>query len=106
TMVPHPRDGITRERDGRAGGEEKFQPARHLETAMGEIAMQIKRRADSAPKINGQHDREKGPFKARPDRDDAENLKTDQNNEKKEIESVVLNNEAGPDAARVPKGYE
>src|SRR6202521_6137615 len=105
-MVPDPRHRIAGKRDGRACGEEKFQPGRHLETAMGEIPVQIKRGADSAPKINGQHDREKGPFEARPDRDDAEDLKADQNNEKKEIEFVVLKHEADRDAARVHKGCE
>ena len=55
-MIPHPRDRIAGKRHGRTGGKKEFQPFRHLESAMGQIPMQIKCRADSAPEKKRQHD--------------------------------------------------
>ena len=103
TMVPHPGDRITRERDRRTRGKEEFQPARHFKAAMRQIAMQIESRADARPEINGEHDRQISPLKARPERDHSENLQTDENDKEEEIEFIVLKHEARWDAARVPQ---
>src|SRR5688500_10112279 len=88
-MVPHPRDRVARKRNGRAGGEKEPEPARHLESAMGQVAMQIKRRADARPEIDGEHERQVVPLKLRAETDDAQDLQADQRNEEIKIELVV-----------------
>ena len=65
--------------------------------------MQIESRADSRPEINGEHDRQVTPLEARPERNQAKDLQTNENDEEKKIEFVVLKHEAKWDAARVPQ---
>src|SRR3954470_4445991 len=89
-VIAHPGHRIARKRDGRAGGKKEFDPRRHFESAMRQIAMQIKRGADPRPKINRDHDRQIDPFEPRAERDKPEHLEPDQDDEQKEIELIVL----------------
>src|SRR6266404_3183277 len=56
TMVAYPHDRITRERHSRARGKKEFEPLGHFETAMSEISVQIKCRADSTHEKDDEHD--------------------------------------------------
>ncbi len=100
TVIPHPRDRISRQRHGRAGCEHKFEPFRHLESAMGEVTMQIKSCANTAPEKQWDHDGQIKRMEARQQSDESEQLQGDQDNEKEEIESFVLKHLAqGQEAA-------
>src|SRR4029078_10900066 len=81
------------------GSEDKFQPARHLKPAMREIAMQIKGRAESNPKINAEHDRQGVKLKASPDSRDPECLQHDEDRENSDIEFFVLEHSGGEQTA-------
>src|SRR5947207_11486693 len=102
-VIPHPRDRITRERDRRTCCKDEFQPAGHLKSTVRQISVQIERRADSPPEINGKHDRQVSALEARPERNQDKDLQTEENDEEKKIEFVVLKHEARWDAARVPQ---
>src|SRR3982751_5532791 len=52
--------------------------------------MEIKGRAQSAPAIHGQHDRQILPVEPRPDCCDAEQLKADKRDEEKDVELFVF----------------
>jgi septal ring factor EnvC (AmiA/AmiB activator) len=96
-MIPDPCDRVTGQHHGRAGCEHKFEPFRHFKPAMGQIAMQIKRCASSAPKKEHKHNRQIGDLKARQESDKSEQLQGDQDKEKEEIESFVLKHAAERD---------
>ena len=67
---------------------------------MCQIAVQIKRRADSAPEKERQHDRQIGKVEARQKSDHSEQLQDDQGNENEKIEFFVLKHVAqGQEAA-------
>jgi hypothetical protein len=76
---------------------------------MGQIAMQIKRRASSAPKKEYKHNRQIGDLKARQESDKSEQLQGDQDKEKEEIESFVQTLAQGqgeaPNRAAVKSGF-
>ena len=97
TMIPYPRDRISRKHHGRAGCEDKFEPFWHFKPAMGQVTMQIKRCANSAPKKEHKHNRQIGNMKARQEPDESEQLQGGQDNEKEEIESFVLKHAAERD---------
>ena len=101
-MVPYPRDRITRERDRRTCCKDEFQPTRHFKPAVRQISVQVKSRADSRPEINGEHDRQVSPLEARPERHNPKDLETNESDEKKKIEFVMLKHEAKWNAAHVP----
>src|ERR1700682_4676857 len=102
-VVPYPCDRITRKCDRRTCGKDEFQPAGHFKSAVRQISVQIKSRADSRPEINGEHDRQVSPLEARPERHESEDLQTNENDEEKKIKFVVFEHEAKWDAARVPQ---
>src|SRR5205814_9688657 len=89
-VIPYPCDRVAGQRHGRAGCEHKFEPFRHFKPPMGQIAMQIKRCANSAPKKEHKHNRQIGDLKAGQESDESEQLQGDQDNKKEEIESFVL----------------
>ena len=93
-MVPYPSDGITGEHHGRAVREKKFEPLAHFEAAMGQVTMQIKCRAHSAPEKERQHDRQIGKLEARHEPDHPEQLQCDQDNENEKIKFFVLEHAA------------
>ena len=78
TMVPHPRDWITRQRHCRAHRENKLQPARHFKAAMSQVAMKVERRAQPTPEVEADHDRQIGELKMCPETRHSEKLQTDQ----------------------------
>ena len=75
-MVANPRNRIAGERDRGAGGENELQPVRHLEAAMRQVAVQIKRGTDPAPQIHEEDNRKISPLEPSPERRDPEQLKT------------------------------
>src|SRR4029078_6537215 len=66
---------------------------------MREIAMQIKGRAESNPKINAEHDRQVVKLKASPDSRDPECLQHDEDRENSDIEFFVLEQSGGEQTA-------
>ena len=88
-MIPHPRDRIARQRNRRAGGKDELQPTRHLKAAMGKVAMQVKSRAETAPDIDREHDREVTKMKVSPERSHAQKLEEDENAKNSDIELFV-----------------
>src|SRR6266581_3109712 len=104
TMIPYPRDRISRKHHGGAGCEDKFEPFWHFKPAMGQVTMQIKRRANSAPKKEHKHNRQIGDMEARQESDESEQLQGDQDNEKEEIESFVLKHAAERARTKQPTG--
>src|SRR4029450_4112530 len=94
TMIPYPCDGIAGKRHGSSGREHKFEPFPHFETAMGQITMQIERRADSAPEKQRQHDGQIEEVKARQQSDHSEDLQHDEDDENEKIEFFVLKHAA------------
>src|SRR5258707_14173196 len=70
---------------------------------MGEIAMQIKGRAESNPKINAEHDRQVVKLKASPDSCDPECLQQDEDRENSDIEFFVLEHSCGEQTAAARK---
>ena len=64
--------------------------------------MQIKRRAESTPKIEGDHDRQIGKMKTREESDDAQNLDCNQDRENEEIELFVFKHAVWQEAASGP----
>ena len=93
-MIPHPRDGIASKRHGRAGREHKFEPFRHLESAMGQVTMQIECRANSAPEKKRQHDGQIEEVKTRQESDHSEHLQRDEDDENEKIELFVFKHAA------------
>ena len=81
TMVPHPHHGVSGQEHGGPGRKDEFEPLRHLETAVGQIAMQIKCGADSAPEKERKHDRQIGNVEAGQKSDHSEQLQGDQDDE-------------------------
>src|SRR5262245_13096298 len=92
-VIPNPGNGIARETDGRAGGEEELQPTRHLKAPMGQITMQIKSRTEPQPEIERDHDREIDKLKPCPKRRHPEELQENKNAENDEINFFVLEHE-------------
>src|ERR1700730_12627906 len=89
-MIPNPHDRIARQRHGRAGRKKKLERFRHLEAPMRQVTMQIKCRADSAPKKDHQHDREIGKLKTMEQSDQPQHLQTNQYNKNEELKFFVL----------------
>src|SRR4029453_15771713 len=104
TMIPNPRDGIASKRHGGAGREHKFKPFRHLESAMGQVTMQIQGRADSAPEKQRQHDGQIEEVKARQQSDHSEHLQHDKDDENEKIEFFVLKHAAKWTRTEQPTG--
>lgn len=98
-MVAHPHNGIARENDGGAGGEEKLEPLRHFETAVSQIAMEIKRGADAAPEKKREQDRQVIKMKAGEETDEPEQLQPDEDNKDEELNFFAFKH--GAAAARV-----
>ena len=96
-MIPYPCHRVAGQRHRRARCEHKFEPFRHFKPPMGQIAMQIKRCANSAPKKEHKHNRQIGDLETRQESDESEQLQDDQDNEKEEIESFVLKHAAERD---------
>ncbi len=85
TMVAHPHHGVSCQDHRRPGGKDEFEPFRHLKTAVGQIAMQIKCSADSAPKKEREHDRQIGNVEASQESDHSEQLQRNQGDEDEKI---------------------
>jgi len=85
TMVAYPHHGVSGQDHGGPGRKDEFEPFRHLETAVGQIAMQIKCGADSAPKKEREHDRQIGNVEVRQEADHSEQLQCDQGDEDEKI---------------------
>ena len=85
TMVAHPHHGVSGQDHGGPGRKDEFEPFRHLETAVSQIAMQIKCRADSAPEKEREHDRQIGDVEASQESDHSEQLQGDQDDEDEKI---------------------
>ena len=100
TMVAHPRNRIAGERHRGASGENELQPTRHLESAMGQIAVQIKGGTDPAPQIHEQDNRKVSPLEPSPERRDPQQLKSHENDEKKNVKFIVF--EHGAQRERTP----
>ena len=95
TMIAHPRDRVTRETDRRTGGKKEFEPAVHLKPAMGEIPVEIKRRAKAHPKIHPEHDRQIGQLEVGRERGNPQQLEPEQDDENKNIDFFVLEHDPG-----------
>src|SRR4029453_10861691 len=104
TMIPHPRDGIAGKRHGSSGREHKFEPFRHLESAMGQVTMQIECRANSAPEKKRQHDGQIEEVKARQESDYSKHLQRDQDDENEKIELFVFKHAARWARTKQPTG--
>src|SRR5205823_12461814 len=85
SVIPHPGDGITRKHHGGAGCQYKLKPFRHLETAVGQIAMQIKCGTESAPEKEPKHDRQIRDVEASQKSDHSEQLQGDQDDKDEKI---------------------
>src|SRR6266513_121581 len=85
SVIPHPGDGITRKHHGGPGCQYKLEPFRHFKAAVGQIAMQIKCGADSAPEKERKHDRQIGNVEASQKSDHSEQLQGDQDDEDEKI---------------------
>src|ERR1700730_537915 len=89
-MIADPHNRIAPQRHGRARRKKKLEPFRHLEAPMRQVTMQIKCRADSAPKKDHQHDREIGKVKTMEQSDQPQHLQTNQYDKNEEVEFFVL----------------
>src|SRR5947207_15640552 len=95
TMVADPGDRITGQTYRRAGGENKFQPSRHLKPAVGKVAMQVEGGAESHPEIDAGHDRQVDEVKASPDRGYTKKLQQDENRKNGDIKLFVFEHNRG-----------
>src|SRR5215211_546788 len=89
-VITDPCHRIARENHGGAARKENLKPARHLKTAVGKIAMQVKSGAEAAPKIHEDHDRQISPLEAGQERRHAQDLKANKRKEKEKIEFIVF----------------
>ena len=94
TVIPHPRDWIACKRHGGAGCEYKLEPFRHFEAAMSQVPVEIKRRANSAPKKEQKHDRHIRKVEARQESDHPEQLERDQDDENEKVKFFVFKHAA------------
>ena len=89
-MITDPGHGIAGETDGRTEGEDKLEPARHFKPAMGEIAMEIERGAETDPEIDRDQERQERPLEAGPDCGHAEELEQHEDAEYTDIKLFVF----------------
>src|ERR1700720_2821623 len=90
SVITHPHDRIAGQRHRRACGKKKLEPLGHLKSPMSEVAMQIKRRADSAPEKNHQHDREVRKLETVEKTYHPQDLQSDQHDKDDEMDFFVL----------------
>src|SRR4051812_24470142 len=57
---------------------------------MGQVAVEIQRRAQAAPEIDEEHHRQVAPIKACPECDQPEHLQGDEDDEKEDVELIVF----------------
>ena len=94
TMVANPHDWIAGQGDSRASGKKKLEPLRHFKAAMGQIPMQIKCRADSAPEKDYQHNGQVRKVETMEKAEHAQNLQSNQYNKNQQMEFFVFKHAA------------
>ena len=104
TMVANPHDRIASQGDSRASCKKKLEPLRHFKAAMGQIPMQIKCRADSAPEKDYQHDGQIRKVETMEKAEHAQNLQSNQYNKNQQMEFFVLKHAAEEEKTEQPTG--